>query len=300
LKKIEYEGKNETSAANYLEQENFEMLQHNEEFENTNVNININMNPSHKLQSKFYDFYQYDFENTINNLTEKKICPFYYFMHLLSNSINPPDVVICTVSDFLDLKKRIQITELLKTNIQNYKLILDESSDILNQISFNYSMNIDESLLLNASNQLFILKENYLQKENLLKEYEENYKNLMENFPCDREGENSNLTKINTKSENEFLLFNGMANFQSSNIGLDNKIPGIMRKPIHFINLISRLITFFRNFIFNPIKSENVWNIYTFQQQLLKELWVEFKNLKFLFGRLILLLTELRWENYEK
>ena len=272
------------------------MLQYNEERENVNVNITINQSQ----KSKFYNFYQYDFENTINNLTEKKICPFYYFMHLLSDSINPPDIVICTVSDFLDLKKRIQITELLKTSIQNYKLILDESSDILNQITFNYSMNIDESLLLNASNQLFILKENYSQKENLLKEYEENYKNLMENFPFDGEGENSNLTRINTKSENEFLLFNGMANFKSSENVVDNKIPGIIRKPIHFINLISRLITFFRNFIFNPIKSENVWNIYTFQQQLLKELWVEFKNLKFLFGRLILLLNELRWENYEK
>jgi hypothetical protein len=180
--------------------------------------------------------------------------------------------------------------QLLKTEINNYKLIFDESCDILNQLTSSYSMNIDEGLLLNASNQLFTLKESYIEKENLMKEYEDNYKTLIENFD-------------KNSTENEFILYNGLCNIQNPNFDLNTNsfynLPGIIRKPIHYFNLISRLITFFRSFIFNPIKTENVWNIYTFQQQLLKELWLDFKSLKFIFGRFILLLNELRWENYE-
>lgn len=264
-----------------------------------NPSMNVNKNFTHLNSNKnLYDLYSNDFDNTMNNLIEKKICPYYYFLNLLQ--ISNPDIIICTVSDFFDLKKRIQITELLKScsNMQNFKLVLDESCEILNQITFNYSMNIDESLLLNASNQLFILKESYLEKENSMKEYEENYKHLIDDL--NENEENLKMYRFNFKTENEFLLFNGMSNFHDINLNSKLLIPGIIRKPIHFLNLISRLISFFKNYIFNPIKTENVWNIYTFQQQLLKELWLDFRSLKFLLGRFILLLNEIRWENYEK
>jgi hypothetical protein len=236
-----------------------------------------------------------DFENTLTQLTEKKICPFYYFLNLIQTT--NPDIVVCTYNDFFDMKSRIQITKLISSNNNDnieYKLIFDNCADIDNTISWLYSMNIDENLLFNAANQLFILKESYESKSSTLNEFEQNYKLLNPEVFIPEE----NI--YNNAPENEFLVYNGLA-VNNKIINSDTiRLPGTIRKPIHFLNLISKLMTFFKKDIFNPIKTESVWNIYTFQQQLLKELWLDFRSLRYAFRRLIILMNEMRNLDYKR
>jgi hypothetical protein len=72
-----------------------------------------------------------------------------------------PDIIICTYKDYFDYKSRIQIDQLIEDKKIEYKIIFDECADIDNTLTQLSSMNIDESLLFDASNQLFVLKEKF-------------------------------------------------------------------------------------------------------------------------------------------
>lgn len=243
--------------------------------------------------------YNQDFQFSYSTLSEKKICPFYYYFNLLKNT--NPDIIICTYKDFLDLKSRIQISQLLKIeNKPEYKIIMDECADIDSVLISLSSMNIDESLLFNAANQLFVLKEKYVSiKSNnadvTMTDYSHN------NVHAEISGaihlnnnQHPNHDQTNgviTLPEDEFIHFNGFPSCQN------NKFPGFMRKSSNLLNLISRLIVFFKRAFFH-LKSENLWNIYKIQQQLLVELWLDLKKLNIIFKRFMLFLHEIKFLDY--
>jgi hypothetical protein len=115
-------------------------------------------------KNNFYENYSIDFNQSLSTLTDKKICPYYYYQGLLKHT--NPDIVICTYKDYFDMKSRIQISHLIENKSVDcfYKVIFDECSDIDSTLSNLYSMNIDDNLLFNAANQLYVLKERYNSK----------------------------------------------------------------------------------------------------------------------------------------
>ncbi len=72
-----------------------------------------------------------------------------------------------------------------------------------------------------------------------------------------------------------------------------------MRKPINFLNLLTRLIIFFKKAYFG-LKNENLWNIYKLQQQLKVDMWLDLANLKYSFKRFINFLNEIQYMEYQK
>jgi hypothetical protein len=72
-----------------------------------------------------------------------------------------------------------------------------------------------------------------------------------------------------------------------------------MRNPIHFLNLISKLIIYFNKYL-TLFKLETIWNIYSFQLQLFKDLWIDFRVLKLIFRRFLKLLDEIHFLDYQR
>lgn len=80
----------------------------------------------------------------------------------------------------------------------------------------------------------------------------------------------------------------------------DNYFPGTIRNQTHMLNMITRLLLFFKTNIFNSMKTESVWNIYTFQHILLKELWIDFRSIKLLLKRFIVFLNDNEYTQYNE
>lgn len=122
----------------------------------------MNVDEADSAKYNFYENYSIDFNQSLSTLTDKKMCPYYYYQGLIKYT--NPDIVICTYKDYFDMKSRIQISHILQNKEVEYKVIFDECSDIDSTLSNLYSMNIDDNLLFNAANQLYVLKEKYNSK----------------------------------------------------------------------------------------------------------------------------------------
>lgn len=148
------------------------------------------------MNNNLFDLnYNPDFNTTIKNLSDKKICPYYYFLELIKSS--NPNILIVTYKDFLDIKSRIQIMQILNNSnsLNEYKLIFDECANLDNILSELYNVSIDDNLLFHSINQLFLLREKTMKFNNNEKDVEmkESGKELEE-------------------PENEFISYNGICN----------------------------------------------------------------------------------------
>lgn len=126
-------------------------------------------------------------EQTINDLHNRKICPFYFYLDMITNS---PDIILCNMKDILDLKSKIQLNQL--ADFSEYTLLIDECNTLEKNFTSFYSMNIDDELLSNASLQLFNLRDKHLNESKI-----DSKKNCV-------------ISKGDT--ENEFLFYNRLAN----------------------------------------------------------------------------------------
>jgi hypothetical protein len=216
--------------------------------------------------------YENDLKSTSANLLYNKICPYYFFLEKLVN--NKPEIIICTYKDYFDMKTRLQISKLIDDD-KNYNLIFDESSDIENILTNYYTLCINDTLLFNASNQLFILKEKY---ESI--NHTESFKLL------DKE------TKDISRPENESIIFNSFPDYSKSNL------PGNINKTSHVLNLLTRLIFYFRK-IFTS-KTESVWHINKLQFNIWTELWINAKTLSYIFKRFMVFLNEIKFTDYNR
>jgi hypothetical protein len=152
------------------------------------------------------NLYNSDFDQTFASLSDKKICPFYYFMDMLKKS--NPDIIICTYKDYFDIKSRIQISKL--TSTAEYKLIFDESCEIDNIFTQIYSCNMDESLLIHSTNQLFLLKEKVEKKR-----IEANGMQVEDMSIITLTNGENHLDEANDiETEKEFLMYNELASFK--------------------------------------------------------------------------------------
>jgi hypothetical protein len=127
----------------------------------------------------------------INNLTDLKVCPYYYFLNLIKNN---PNIVIATYRDFYDINARIQLKNVL-SDMSEYQIIYNDCNDIENTISNIFNMNIDMNLIFNATNQLFNLKELTANGDS---------RAVSLDYPTESK-------EFNT--ENEFILYNGLSCF---------------------------------------------------------------------------------------
>lgn len=75
-------------------------------------------------------------------------------------------------------------------------------------------------------------------------------------------------------------------------------MPGTIQHEVSFFNLVSRLLHFFKK-IFSQ-KTDYITNIYNVQYFLLNEHWIDFRTLRSLFPRLILLLNKLKFTDFSK
>ena len=126
-------------------------------------------------------------------------------------------------------------------------------------------MNIDNNLLINATNQIFYLKD-----------FSENKGNMLIDSDPD-------------SSEMEIINYNILCK--------DVKYSGVIKKTKYFLNLLSRLISIIRKVFL--VKEETIWNIYSFQYQLLTE-WIDFRTIEGLFKRLIDCLNSIQFTAYEE
>jgi hypothetical protein len=142
---------------------------------------------------KKIEYEDQDIDITINNLTEAKVCPFYYYMSLIKSN---PNIVISTYKDFFDPGSRIRVGSLV--NIQEYQVILDDCDDLDNNLTNLFSANIDVNVLQNSMNQVFTLRE------------------MIGN--SDKKVTSLNYTEETRayNTENEFILYNGLSNATSS------------------------------------------------------------------------------------
>jgi hypothetical protein len=241
-----------------------------------------------------------NFDQTYNMLAENKICPFYYMLNHISSQ-DKPDIIICTITDFFDVKKRIQISNLISKfhNINEYKLIFDECSDLENVLSEIYSIHIDENLIFNSLNQLFMLKEKQETNPNKMDvDYNEDYR-ILANGDGNKNGKNFNQIQ-NVKVENEFLEFNGLISKWKNREFPSSKMPGNIRKSDHFLNLITKLLYFFREKVFSGLRYDVIFSIYGVLQIFVKEFYLDTRTLSQLLRRLFLLLNEIEFTNHEE
>ena len=91
----------------------------------------------------------------------------------------------------------------------------------------------------------------------------------------------------------ENVLVSG--NDKLTNKNLLKYFPGNIQDSEQFLNLICRLIVFFRK-ILNQ-KSEYITNIFNLQYYLLNE-WIDFRTLRGLFPRLIFFLNNIKFSDY--
>lgn len=157
------------------------------------MDVDYEANPN---QNGLHEFFNRDFSENLQSLANKKICPYYYNFNLLKNS--DPDIVVCTYKDFYDVKSRINISKLVP---KESKIIFDECGDMDNIFTQLFSCNIDEPLLFNCINQLFLLREK-----------SESYEEAKIKITMRSNEETKSMKAYHT--EKEFISYNGLANFE--------------------------------------------------------------------------------------
>jgi hypothetical protein len=172
------------------------------------------------------------------------------------------------------MKSRIQISKLIESD-QNYNILFDECSDIENILTNYYTLHINDSLLFNASSQLFVLKEKYQSLNNA-----ESFRIIAQE------------TKDISRPENEPILFNSYPNY--NNISCSGNI----NKTSHFLNLLTRLIFYFRKIFIS--KTESIWHINKLQYNIWTDLWINSKTLSLIFKRFMNFLNHMKFTDYHR
>ena len=209
---------------------------------------------------------------------QNQMCPFYaYFYNIINDNF---DIIICTMKDFFDMRRRISVRKAIKydDNTDKFMLIYDECNNINETLVRTYSNVVDEEVIKKSRYELSHLKEK-INKYSIV-----NYSMNID------EDEVEELTNI--KTEKEILYYSLLVD------GKSNSFPGNIRKTNHFLNLLSRLLIFF-NKQFSS-KNETNWSVYTFEYALLNELWIEFRTLKHLYKRLMYQFHEIKYLKYDE
>jgi hypothetical protein len=127
-------------------------------------------------------------------------------------------------------------------------------------------MNIDVNAVVNASNQLFMLKE--LSEE---------------------KGNKMFIESDNQATENEFLNYNSLCR--------DVKYSGSIKKNKHFLNFLSRILNVIGRVA--SFKQEDYYSLNSIQYLFAKE-WIDFRSINAIFARLIEYLNSIQFNKYEE
>jgi hypothetical protein len=213
------------------------------------------------LESKSIEYESENYESTHSTLSENKICPFYYNLNRVRNK---PDILIATYKDFIDPKERIQISNVIDKN--DYTLVFDDCDNIDDIIANMYNMNIDVNAVVNASNELFMLKEMSEEKTNKM-------------F----------VESDNQATENEFMNYN--------NLCKNVKYSGTIRNNKHFLNFLSRILNIIGRVA--SFKQEDYYSLNSVQVLFARE-WIDFRTVNGIFARLIDYLNSIQYSKYEE
>lgn len=179
------------------------------EYDSNNVEMDTN-NINNNNYKDNNDNNKDDFINFINKLESDKVCPYYYLFNQLKH-LEKNDILLVTFKDFVDLKNRKTLINSI-SNLKEYFIVFDECNNIDKISTELFSMNIDDKIFVNAMNQIFVLRENLKNSNNII-EYKESYNILSQGF--DFSSNNSNdeyqINKQYFNTEKEFLWNNGFA-----------------------------------------------------------------------------------------
>ena len=230
------------------------------------------------------NFYCKTINEQLRILKYFKICGYYYCLNKIFN--DEFDLIICERDLFFDAKQNISLRNILnyddEKNKNKYLLVFDEFNDIDEYLIKIHSCIIDNNLLSYSEFQLFNLQKN-----------NSNYNSSAKNSII------SNFNINNCPPENEIINYN-LFSRELKITNIEKELNGAIRSNDNFINLLLKIIEYFKDKLSCEKKQTKPKSFYEFEYDILDKYHLELKKFEQIYKRLILFLNHIKFFKYEE
>ena len=232
----------------------------------------------------------YYFEESLTNIEFQKqsLCPFYYNLNYIDSLLNSDNkenyIILCPIQNIWNIQNfSFNYLSILNNHLHKMHIIIDNFETVNSLIVEKFSINIDEETLNSSIKQI----------ELLLKVFD-NLEEKVEKVSLKSKDGISDTNSLFTHNILVQMLINKVNVIKDSKNDKDEILyPGNIQNPIYFLNLLLRIINFFKIKLFSYLSKATTNNTiitqYYLYEFMMRE-YIDVSSFKFLLSRLYELL----------